>query len=38
VLWTYTSPELYELLVVRRGMPLEDYGHFVAEAMTAALL
>lgn len=38
VLWTYSSADLYELLVLRRGMPLKQYGHFVANAMTAALL
>jgi AcrR family transcriptional regulator len=38
VLWTYSSPELYELLVLRRGWSPERYGRFVAEAMTAALL
>jgi hypothetical protein len=38
VLWTYSSIELYELLVLRRNMPLKTYGRFVAEAMIAALL
>jgi AcrR family transcriptional regulator len=38
VLWAYSSPELYELLVVRQGWPLERYGRFVAEGMIAALL
>jgi AcrR family transcriptional regulator len=38
VLWTYSSPELYELMVMRRGWPLERYGQFVAEGMIAALL
>ena len=38
VLWTYSSPELYELLVLRQQWPLERYGRFVAEAMIAALL
>jgi AcrR family transcriptional regulator len=38
VLWTYSSAELYELHVLRRGMPLEQYGRFVANAMTDALL
>ena len=38
VLWTYSSPELYELLVLRRGMALDDYGRFVASAMISALL
>jgi AcrR family transcriptional regulator len=37
-LWTYSSPELYELLVLRRGWKLERYGRFIAEAMAAALL
>ena len=37
-LWTYSAPELYELLVIRRGMPLERFGDFVADAMIAALL
>jgi len=38
VLWTYTAPELYELLVLRRGWSLKRFGRFVADAMTAALL
>jgi AcrR family transcriptional regulator len=38
VLWTYSSPELYELLVVRRGWSAARFGRFVAEAMIAALL
>jgi AcrR family transcriptional regulator len=38
IMWTYSSPELYELLVLTRGWPLERYGAFIAEAMTAALL
>jgi AcrR family transcriptional regulator len=38
VMWTYSSPELYELLVVKRGWPAERYGAFIAEAMIAALL
>jgi AcrR family transcriptional regulator len=38
VLWTFSSPELYELLVLRRGMALRKYGRFVADAMIAALL
>lgn len=38
VLWAYSSPELYELLVLRRGWSLEEYGLFIAEAMIAALL
>jgi AcrR family transcriptional regulator len=38
VLWTYSSPELYELLVVRRAMPIQDYGRFIADAIRAAVL
>ena len=38
VLWTYSSPELYELLVIKRHWSVERYGDFVAEAMIAALL
>lgn len=38
VLWTYSSPELYERLVLHRGWSPARYGRFVAEAMTAALL
>jgi AcrR family transcriptional regulator len=38
VMWTYSAPELYELLVLRRGMSLQRFGRFVADAMTAALL
>jgi AcrR family transcriptional regulator len=38
VLWTYSAPELYELLVLRRGWPLRRYGRFVADAMIDALL
>jgi len=38
VLWTYSSAELYELLVVRRGWSPEQYGRLAAEGMGAALL
>jgi len=38
VLWTYSSPELYELLVLRRGWSVQRYGEFIADAMIAALL
>ena len=38
ILWTYSAPELYELLVIRRRMPPERFGRFVADAMIAALL
>src|SRR3954470_4073829 len=38
ILWTYSSAALYELLVLRRGWPLDRYGAFIADAMIAALL
>jgi AcrR family transcriptional regulator len=38
ILWTYSSPELYELLVLRRRWSIERYGRFIADAMIAALL
>ena len=38
VLWTYSAPELYELLVLRRGWSPKRYGDFVATAMIHALL
>lgn len=38
VLWTYSSAELCELLVFRRGWSPRRYGRFVADAMIAALL
>ena len=38
LLWTYTSPQLYDLLVVRRGWSLADYADHVRQALVAALL
>jgi AcrR family transcriptional regulator len=38
VLWSFSSPELYELLVLRRGWTPERYGRFIADAMSQALL
>ena len=38
ILWAYTSPELYDLFVMRRGWTPERFGEFVASALTAALL
>jgi AcrR family transcriptional regulator len=38
VLWTYSSPELYELLVLRRGWTRPRYGRFIADAMIQALI
>lgn len=38
VLWLYTAPESYEMLVLDRGWSLDRFGAFLAEAVTAALL
>jgi AcrR family transcriptional regulator len=38
VLWLYSSPELYDLLVCRRRWTVARYSQFVADAMIAALL
>ncbi|MEY2570522.1 MAG: hypothetical protein QOE63_872 [Acidimicrobiaceae bacterium] len=38
IMWTYTAPELYELLVLRRGWSIRRYSRFLADAMIAALL
>ena len=38
VLWTYSSPELYELLVLRRRWSAKRYGSFISDAMIASLL
>ncbi len=38
VLWTYSSPELYDLLVLRSGWTVEEYGEFVADGLRAQLL
>ena len=37
VLWTYNSAELYRLLVIGRGWSAPRYGHWVSQALTAAL-
>ena len=38
IMWTYSSPELYELLVIKRGWSYQRYGAFTAAALAAALL
>jgi AcrR family transcriptional regulator len=38
ILLAYSSAELYDLLVVRRGWPIERYGRFVAAGMKVSLL
>jgi AcrR family transcriptional regulator len=38
VLWTATSPELYQLLVLERGWSLRAYARHIAETTIAAVL
>ena len=38
IMWTYSSPELYELLVVRCGWDAARYGRFIGDSLAAALL
>jgi len=38
VLWTYHSPECYELLVLERGWRVDRYRDFVTRAMITAVL
>jgi AcrR family transcriptional regulator len=38
IMWAYCSPELYELLVIRRGWSPAQYGQFITQGLTAALL
>ena len=38
LLWTYSAPELYELLVTRRGWGVDTYARYVSESLANALL
>jgi len=38
VLFTYTTPEIYELLVIRQGWSLDDFAQFIRQGMAATLL
>jgi AcrR family transcriptional regulator len=38
IMWAYAAPELYDLLVVRRGWSPAELGTFVGEALKGALL
>lgn len=38
VLWTYNSPELYQLLVLQRGWGSNRYGAWITDALAHALL
>ena len=38
IMWTYSSPDLYDLLVLRRGWTADRYGQFIGHALIHALL
>ncbi|MDQ1720708.1 MAG: hypothetical protein QOI26_442 [Pseudonocardiales bacterium] len=38
ILWTYSSPDLYDLLVLRGGWALQRYSRFLVDSMISALL
>ena len=38
VLFTYTTPEIYEHLVLRQGWSLDDFAQFLRQGMAATLL
>jgi AcrR family transcriptional regulator len=38
ILWTYSSPDLYQLLVLQRGWTLAAYGDFLFHGMAGQLL
>ena len=38
IMWAYSSPEFYDLLVLTRGWRPERYGEFVGESLVDALL
>jgi AcrR family transcriptional regulator len=37
IMWLSTAPRFYELLVLKRGWPLERFGTFIAKTLTANL-
>lgn len=37
LLWTYSSPEIYDLLVQRRGWNLQQYQHFIVAGLSGHL-
>lgn len=37
ILWTYSSPQVYDLLVLRSGWNLDQYANFIADGVTAHL-
>ncbi len=37
ILWTYSSPQMYDLLVLRSGWDIDQYADFIATGMAAHL-
>ncbi|MDJ0356872.1 TetR/AcrR family transcriptional regulator [Paenarthrobacter sp. PH39-S1] len=37
ILWTYSSPQVYDLLVLRSGWTLDQYADFIADGLIAHL-
>ncbi len=37
ILWTYSSPEVYDLLVIRSGWNLQQYATFISAGLAAHL-
>ncbi len=35
ILWTYSSPQIYDLLVLRSGWNLDQYANFIADGVAA---
>jgi hypothetical protein len=38
VLWLFTAPHNFELLVLQRGWDVDRFGHWIAQQLCAALL
>ncbi|MEO5722851.1 MAG: TetR family transcriptional regulator [Ilumatobacteraceae bacterium] len=38
IMWTYSAPEVFELLVIQRGWTPQSFGEFVADALANHLL
>lgn len=38
IMFAYTAPELYEILMIQRGWPISDYGDFIYRGLVAELL
>jgi AcrR family transcriptional regulator len=38
IMWTFTSPGLFEHLVIRKGWPIKRFAAFITASLTAALL